>query len=139
MANNGQHLPTVLSCPEDEFCLGNCRKSGFSCFSNTEGLMAQCPPPHSNVKYLNPGKIYPSTFRLVRYAKMSACTYRNDPQTQKVRILGPRRPRTSGLNFSKKFFFDFLDELSNFKHFETNFFFRPFLAFIKTKRPKKGH
>ena len=42
VANNGQHLPTVLSCPEDEFCLGNCRKSGFSCFSNTEGLMAQC-------------------------------------------------------------------------------------------------
>ena len=44
VANNGQHLPTVLSCPEDEFCLGNCRKSGFSCFSNTEGLMAQCSP-----------------------------------------------------------------------------------------------
>ena len=45
VANNGQHLPTILSCPDDEYCLGNCRMSGFSCFSNTEGLMAQCPWP----------------------------------------------------------------------------------------------
>ena len=86
---------------------------------------------HSNVKYLNPGKIYPSTFRLVRYAKMSACTYRNDPRPQKVRILGPRTSATSDLGpkFFKKIFFDFLDELSNFKHFETNFFFGLFWPF----------
>ena len=29
---NAQHLPTILSCPDDEFCLGNCRKLGFCCF-----------------------------------------------------------------------------------------------------------
>ena len=81
---------------------------------------------HSNVKYLHPGKMYPSTFRLVRYAKMSACTYRNDPRPQKVRIPQPRTSATSDLRpkIFENFFFDFLDELGNFKHFETNFFFR---------------
>ena len=44
MASYGKLLTTNLSCPNDEFCLGNCRMLGFSGFSNTEGLMAQCPP-----------------------------------------------------------------------------------------------
>ena len=36
-----------LSWQNDELCLGNCRMLGFSGFSNTEGLTAQCPggPP----------------------------------------------------------------------------------------------
>ena len=93
---------------------------------------------HNDRFLKNWGLIHPSTFRLVRYVKMFACTCRKDPRPQKVRIWWPRTSATSDLRpkMLEKFFFDFLDELSNFKHFETNFFFGLFLAFWPSWRPK---
>ena len=66
-------------------------------------------------------------FGYTRGSKMSASIYRNTKWLQKVRILAPGR-QYGGCQFGENFFFSNLDDLGNFKHFETNFFFRQFGA-----------
>ena len=41
--NNAQYLLTILSCPYHEFCLGNCKKLGFSCFRGFRDLHGTVP------------------------------------------------------------------------------------------------
>ena len=58
---------------------------------------------------------------------MSVSIYRNTTWLQKVRIWRPLAPNWRNRSPKKFqiFFFEFLDELDDFKHFETNLFFSP--------------
>ena len=73
------------------------------------------------------GFMYLSTFGLARAAKSFPGIYRNTTKLQKVRIWRPRTSATSDLRPKnvKKFFFAFLEELGNSKHFEPYIIFSP--------------